>query len=1040
MGIREDELAGVNTGSAANPNALRSRSPIASLASTISERAASTESGMARSALSATQPGAALNEAIQARAPRIALGEQPGAALKAAVAERAPRVAFNTQPGAALSEAADARMGPPTPARIRLTAQQPGAALAEAVAARTPSADASPMRVAQPRTGYSLTGNAPPPAQPTPQTAALLRPPTAEGAAHLSGAGAAQAPRTVAASAQSLLPREVIGAGLGTPAPAAPPAAVPDAPAMTPQGQAHLSGRTPVAVVRNPASAAALLPREMIGAGMASPAPAPAPAAAAGSPPLKPTQLPGTPQWPNPNTGGAGALSREAMNFRMGQEAFAGPTQSGTPLMPNAQGADRAGTAARLRSMLGLGQGGAGAPPVPPSVPPAAAGATPPAGGPGAIRSAANTLLGSGEDWARFGQSKGAQTALKVAKGVGTVAKVAAVPLAVNELATGIKEGDTNKMAWGGLDTAAAGAAFTPAAPVALAYGAVRGAYEGGQMLPEKVRDAIGSGVNKVANLFGGGVDKATTDNYARMQADYDARQLAQAQQAATAARGGAKPAAKAPPRTIADAAKAPGASTPAAAPMMAAPSAGAPRGVAAPDGQVAALTERYNSLQSQLDASPIARTILGGSQSAVYYKDGTVLNLQPGQALPDDVQQHLAIGNAMTQIENGQYRLPAASAPAAAPAGGNERVAAFAAQYGPAMANAAQRIGVDPNMLLAQFGHETGWGQSIIPGTNNLGNVKDFSGKGVAATDNLNGSRDKYMQFASPEAFADHYASLITRKYPGAVGAGNDMQRFAEALRKGGYAEDQNYVNGLMGAYRTLGGITASSSTPMQAPALAMLDGEAAPVAGAAPMAGERPPYAQGPVQILRGMQDTTALPNGGGTGYTEVPTSVYQAGVRGGNASLAGRGPIADYASNVAQGENFAANPAGARLTGETIKANSEERVANMRLEGERTKAQADRDVEASRADATRASTRNNIFYNEEQVGVDALGAPIIRKVPYTMGEKGAVRAVPEPKTYPVPNDAQLEQLRSNPGLAPQFDEKFGYGAAEKALKKKG
>ena len=53
-----------------------------------------------------------------------------------------------------------------------------------------------------------------------------------------------------------------------------------------------------------------------------------------------------------------------------------------------------------------------------------------------------------------------------------------------------------------------------------------------------------------------------------------------------------------------------------------------------------------------------------------------------------------------------------------------------------------------------------------MIPGTNNLGNIKDLSGGGVSARDNMTGSTDAYRAYASPSDFASDYASLIARKY----------------------------------------------------------------------------------------------------------------------------------------------------------------------------------------------------------------------------------------------------------------------------------
>lgn len=128
-----------------------------------------------------------------------------------------------------------------------------------------------------------------------------------------------------------------------------------------------------------------------------------------------------------------------------------------------------------------------------------------------------------------------------------------------------------------------------------------------------------------------------------------------------------------------------------------------------------------------------------------------------------------------------------------------------FAKVYGAAAEKAGKALGVDPQYLLGQWGLETGWGKSIVPGTNNLGNIKDFAGGGVAATDNMTGSRDKYRAYDSPEAFADDFVSLIQRKYPGAVGA-KDPLAFATALKEGGYAEDPQYVQKVVQASRIAG------------------------------------------------------------------------------------------------------------------------------------------------------------------------------------------------------------------------------------------
>jgi hypothetical protein len=121
-----------------------------------------------------------------------------------------------------------------------------------------------------------------------------------------------------------------------------------------------------------------------------------------------------------------------------------------------------------------------------------------------------------------------------------------------------------------------------------------------------------------------------------------------------------------------------------------------------------------------------------------------------------------------------------------------------FIQQYAPVAASVSQRIGVAPDVLLGQWGLETGWGKSVVPGTNNLGNIK---GPGVAATDNQTGSNDQYRAYANPQAFGNDFANLISSNYKGAVGAGSDAAAYGKALKAGGYAEDSGYANKLAGA-----------------------------------------------------------------------------------------------------------------------------------------------------------------------------------------------------------------------------------------------
>jgi len=144
----------------------------------------------------------------------------------------------------------------------------------------------------------------------------------------------------------------------------------------------------------------------------------------------------------------------------------------------------------------------------------------------------------------------------------------------------------------------------------------------------------------------------------------------------------------------------------------------------------------------------------------------------------------------------------------------------AFVAEYGPIAQKIGAEIGVDPNILLAKFGHETGWGKSVIPGTYNLGNIKDPSGKGVRAKDKREGSNDAYLKFDDPDTFATYYADFMKRMYPGAVGAGSDINKFTTGLSKGtagSYASDPNYPLALRTSYRTVSSLGQDKEDPFK-------------------------------------------------------------------------------------------------------------------------------------------------------------------------------------------------------------------------------
>lgn len=162
---------------------------------------------------------------------------------------------------------------------------------------------------------------------------------------------------------------------------------------------------------------------------------------------------------------------------------------------------------------------------------------------------------------------------------------------------------------------------------------------------------------------------------------------------------------------------------------------------------------------------------------------------------------------------------LPPASNAAPAPTGAAPRIpdrtaAAFVDQHGAAAQAAQAQSGIPASFMLAQAGHETGWGTRGIVGrdgtpSNNLFGIKAGAGWNgptvdVTTTEYRGGEPIKLVQrfraYASPaESFAD-YARLIgsSPRYAAVKAAGGDAQQFAAGLQKAGYATDPAYAEKL--------------------------------------------------------------------------------------------------------------------------------------------------------------------------------------------------------------------------------------------------
>jgi flagellar protein FlgJ len=129
----------------------------------------------------------------------------------------------------------------------------------------------------------------------------------------------------------------------------------------------------------------------------------------------------------------------------------------------------------------------------------------------------------------------------------------------------------------------------------------------------------------------------------------------------------------------------------------------------------------------------------------------------------------------------------------------------------------AAESLGVDPRLLVAQAALETGWGRALprdgSESSNNLFGIKasaSWSGATVEqwTLEHADGvtapQRAEFRAYAgTDESFAD-YAKLIgtSRRYEEALGAAHDPEAYARAVTKAGYATDPAYADKWLAIY----------------------------------------------------------------------------------------------------------------------------------------------------------------------------------------------------------------------------------------------
>ena len=230
--------------------------------------------------------------------------------------------------------------------------------------------------------------------------------------------------------------------------------------------------------------------------------------------------------------------------------------------------------------------------------------------------------------------------------------------------------------------------------------------------------------------------------------------------------------------------------------------------------------------LKSMRAATP--KDSLSGSDQQGFYQDmfdqqiATQISRGKGLGLADMLVQQLMRNSASAAA---LPAAPVATQPPTTMSWPPATKADFVQALLPAATAAGQKLGVDPQTLIAHAALETGWGKNMPRNADgscsfNLFGIKagsswqgpvtnsattEFRG-GVAARETAS-----FRSYASPEACLNDYAAMLASKprYGAALGTGSDVTAFASGLQRGGYATDPQYINKLSAVARQMHGST---------------------------------------------------------------------------------------------------------------------------------------------------------------------------------------------------------------------------------------
>jgi flagellar protein FlgJ len=168
-------------------------------------------------------------------------------------------------------------------------------------------------------------------------------------------------------------------------------------------------------------------------------------------------------------------------------------------------------------------------------------------------------------------------------------------------------------------------------------------------------------------------------------------------------------------------------------------------------------------------------------------------------------------------------------------PSASSEDRKSFIRDVWPQARQAAQQLGVAPQNLVAQAALETDWGRKVPRdaagrSSNNLFGIKatdDWEGSSVSDdTREFQGgaahaATAQFRAYGNPaQSFQDYVALLKgSPRYAAALNTGHNVQAFASALQRGGYATDPDYARKVSAVASDVASALSDPSTAVRAP-----------------------------------------------------------------------------------------------------------------------------------------------------------------------------------------------------------------------------